>query len=88
MMKDGRVLHFGKPQEITTEIDGQVWECTVPTSCVEEYSETLNVSNLRNIENNCTVLRVISEQPPMENAVKVEPTLEDLYLFYFKGVNE
>ena len=41
-----------------------------------------------NIENNCTVLRVISEQSPMENAIKVEPTLEDLYLFYFKGVNE
>ena len=39
-------------------------------------------------ENNCTVLRVISEQSPMENAIKVEPTLEDLYLFYFKGVNE
>ena len=86
--KDGQILHFGKTQEITTEIDGQVWECTVPTSRAEQYSETLNISNLRNIENNCTVLRVISEQSPMENAIKVEPTLEDLYLFYFKGVNE
>ena len=85
MMKDGQILHFGKTQEITTEIDGQVWECTVPTSRAEQYSETLNISNLRNIENNCTVLRVISEQSPMENAIKVEPTLEDLYLFYFKG---
>ena len=88
MMKDGQILHFGKKQEITTEIDGQVWECTVPTSRAEQYSETLNISNLRNIENNCTVLRVISEQSPMENAIKVEPTLEDLYLFYFKGVNQ
>ena len=88
MMKDGQILHFRKTQEITTEIDGQVWECTVPTSRAEQYSETLNISNLRNIENNCTVLRVISEQSPMENAIKVEPTLEDLYLFYFKGVNE
>ena len=84
MMKDGQILHFGKTQEITTEIDGQVWECTVPTSRAEQYSETLNISNLRNIENNCTVLRVISEQSPMENAIKVEPTLEDLY----KGYNE
>ena len=77
MMKDGQILHFGKTQEITTEIDGQVWECTVPTSRAEQYSETLNISNLRNIENNCTVLRVISEQSPMENAIKVEPTLEN-----------
>lgn len=88
MMKAGRVLHFGRPQEITEEIEGYVWECMVPTRYAEQYSGTLNVSNLRNIENECTVLRVISESKPMENAVQVKPTLEDLYLFYFKGVNE
>lgn len=84
MMKAGRVLHFGRPQEITEEIEGYVWECMVPTRYAEQYSGTLNVSNLRNIENECTVLRVISESKPMENAVQVKPTLEDLYLFYFK----
>ena len=88
MMKAGRVLHFGRPQEITEESEGYVWECMVPTRYAEQYSGTLNVSNLRNIENECTVLRVISESKPMENAVQVKPTLEDLYLFYFKGVNE
>ena len=88
MMKASRVLHFGRPQEITEEIEGYVWECMVPTRYAEQYSGTLNVSNLRNIENECTVLRVISESKPMENAVQVKPTLEDLYLFYFKGVNE
>lgn len=88
MMKAGRVLHFGRPQEITEEIEGYVWECMVPTRYAEQYSGTLNVSNLRNIENECTVLRVISESKPMENAVQVKPTLEDLYLFYFKEVNE
>ena len=88
MMKAGRVLHFGRPQGITEEIEGYVWECMVPTRYAEQYSGTLNVSNLRNIENECTVLRVISESKPMENAVQVKPTLEDLYLFYFKGVNE
>lgn len=88
MMKAGRVLHFGRPQEITEEIEGYVWECMVPTRYAEQYSGTLNVSNLRNIENEYTVLRVISESKPMENAVQVKPTLEDLYLFYFKGVNE
>lgn len=88
MMKAGRVIHFGRPQEITAEMDGRVWECTVPTSRAERYSEVMNVGNLRNIEENYTVLRVISEQQPMKNAVQVQPTLEDLYLFYFKGENE
>lgn len=88
LMKSGRILDFGKPQEITKEIDGYVWECTVPTSRAEQYSETMNISNLRNIENDYTVLRVISKHQPIDNAIQVQPTLEDLYLFYFKGVNE
>lgn len=88
MMRSGQILHVGKPNEITTEIDGQVWECTVPANRVEPYTETLNVSNLRNTENNCTVLRVIANHQPLANAVPVPPTLEDLYLYYFKGANE
>lgn len=88
MMKTGRVIHFGKPREITAEMDGRVWECTVPTSRAEQYSEVMNVGNLRNIDNNCTVLRVISEQQPMKSAIQVQPTLEDLYMFYFKGEND
>lgn len=88
MMKAGTVLHFGKPQEITAEIDGQVWECKIPTDSVERYNETLNISNLRNLENNITILRTISREQPMENAIVVQPTLEDLYLYYFKGVDK
>ena len=26
MMKSGQIIHFGNPQEITSEIEGQVWE--------------------------------------------------------------
>lgn len=85
MMKSGQIIHFGKPQEITAEIDGQVWECTVPSAHAETYAAKFNTSNLRNTDRGETILRIISERPPMENAVRVQPNLEDLYLFYFKG---
>ena len=85
MMKSGEMIHFGKPQEITSEIDGWVWECTVPTARVEQYAATFNISNLRHTDRDETVLRIITERSPMENAVQVQPNLEDLYLFYFKG---
>ena len=85
MMKSGQIIHFGNPQEITSEIDGQVWECTVPTAYAEKYAAAYNTSNLRNISGNQTILRIIGDRPPMENVVRVQPTLEDLYLFYFKG---
>lgn len=84
MMKSGRMVHLGNPRDIIMEIHGQVWECTVSSNLADRYTETLQVSNLRNIENDCTVLRVIADYPPMENAVQVQPTLEDLYLHYFK----
>ena len=85
MMKAGQIVHFGKPQEITSELDEKVWECTVPTAHVEEYAAAFNTSNLRNTDRGETILRIIAEHPPMENAVRVQPNLEDLYLFYFKG---
>ena len=88
MMKSGQIVHFGKPQEITSEINGQVWECLVPTAYAEKYAATYNTSNLRNTDNNQTILRIIADRPPMENAVRVQPNLEDLYLFYFKGETE
>lgn len=88
MMKSGQIVHFGKPQEITSEIDGQVWECLVPASDAEKYAASYNTSNLRNTNDNQTILRIIADRPPIETAVRVQPNLEDLYLFYFKGDNE
>ena len=41
MMKSGQIIHFGNPQEITSEIDGQVWECTVPTAYAEKTRSCL-----------------------------------------------
>lgn len=88
MMKSGQIVHFGEPQEITSEIDGQVWECTVPSAYAEKYAASFNTSNLRNTDRDETILRIISDRPPMEHAVRVKPNLEDLYLFYFKGDTE
>lgn len=85
MMKSGQIVQFGKLQNIISEINGQVWECIVPSARAEEYAATFNTSNLRNLENNKTALRIIADRSPMEKAVRVQPNLEDLYLFYFKG---
>ena len=88
MMKSGSILHYGRPREITSEIRGMVWKCVVPAEKAEQYTARLNVSNLRNVDNNQTILRVISKEPPLNGALQVEPNLEDLYLYYFKGGNE
>ena len=64
---------------------GDVWECGVPTGQAERYAASWNVSNLRNEENGTTVLRVIGERPPVAGAARVQPNLEDLFLYCFGG---
>ena len=86
MIKSGTIVHFGKPQEITAEINGQVWECIVPTSCAEKYAAAYNTSDLRVLNDSETILRMIADHPPIANATQVPPNLEDLYLFYFKTI--
>lgn len=85
LMKSGQIVCFGEPREITAEISGQVWECVVPSDCGEEYAAAFHTCSQRNLNSHETVLRIIADRPPMKHAVQVQPNLEDLYLFYFKG---
>ena len=82
VMKDGKFLHRGAPEVITREARGLVWECRVDSKDAVRYVEKYNVGNLKNAGKE-TVLRIISDTRPMEGATEAEPTLEDLYLYYF-----
>ena len=82
VMKDGKFLHRGAPEVITREARGLVWECRVDSKDAVRYVEKYNVGNLKNAGKE-TVLRIISDTRPMEGAAEAEPTLEDLYLYYF-----
>jgi ABC-2 type transport system ATP-binding protein len=91
VMKEGRLLHLGEPEKITASIRGSVWECKSDPRQTAQLSDAYTVSNLRH-EGDQDMLRIVSEQKPCENAVPVEPTLEDLYLSYFSeeedGISE
>lgn len=82
VMKDGRIIHQGAPEEIVEEVDGFVWEIQIPSRETDYYISRFNVGNLRN-EGGQTILRIISENRPGMGAVQVPPNLEDLYLYYF-----
>lgn len=82
LMKKGQLLHQGRPHEIIHTIDGKVWECRVPNEKAGELIESCNVGNLR-AEGEETMLRIISDEKPLESAQAVDPNLEDLYLYYF-----
>ena len=84
LMKEGSILHKGSLPEILKPIEGKVWECRVNPSEEAQILEQYAVVNMRE-ESQGTLLRVVGEESPSENAVSVEATLEDLYLYYFAG---
>ena len=83
VMKEGRLIHRGAPDVITREIEGKVWECQVDSARAEELCSRYNVGNLKNAGDK-TILRIIGDKKPEEEAVPAQPTLEDLYLYYFQ----
>lgn len=86
ILKDGQLLNYGQPQVIIQAIEGYVWDCVLPNSQIEQYADSFPISHQRNIGQDQTVLRVISQHRPLDKAVSVPATLEDAYLFYFEGV--
>ena len=74
MMKSGQIIHFGNPQEIL--LKSTVKYGMYGSDCLcGKYAASYNTSNLRNTSENQTILRIVGDRPPMENAVRVQPTL-------------
>jgi ABC-2 type transport system ATP-binding protein len=87
VMKDGRLIHNGPLEEINKVIEHKVWECSVNIAESEQLGAMYPIINIRH-ENERVFLRLVSEKSPHDNAVSVQATLEDLYLFYFSEVSE
>ena len=84
LMKEGSILQKGSLPEILEPIQGKVWECKVNPARESQILEQYAVVNMRE-DTEGVFLRVAGEQSPSADAVSVEATLEDLYLYYFKG---
>ncbi|MCI8815158.1 MAG: ABC transporter ATP-binding protein [Oscillospiraceae bacterium] len=87
IMKNGELLRQGSPETILKSIHSFVWECDVPRQEIELLEKNYIVANLKHSAE-AERLRIISEVSPYTTAWNVEPTLEDLYLYYFAEVSD
>ena len=83
ILKNGRLRDRGTVNQLVSEISDKVWECEVTEYEANKLEETFFVSNRRQ-DGQHIVIRIVSEQAPILNASLVSPTLEDLYLYYFR----
>ena len=87
IMKNGELIQHGSPEEIMKPIEKCVWECDVSRKEAEELELNYVTANLKH-NNGAERLRIISQEAPCRTAWNVDPTLEDLYLYYFTEVSE
>ena len=83
ILKNGRLRDRGTVNQLVFEISDKVWECEVTECEANKLEETFLVSNRRQ-DGQHIVMRIVSEQAPIPKASLVSPTLEDLYLYYFR----
>ena len=83
ILKNGRLRDRGTVSQLVSEISDKVWECEVTEYEANKLEETFLVSNRRQ-DGQHIVIRIVSEQAPISKASLVSPTLEDLYLYYFR----
>lgn len=82
LMKDGEIMHKGTVDELTGTMPETVWECLVAKKMVSGLMGKYKISNMKS-EMDQVMLRIISREKPVENAVPAEASLEDVFLYYF-----
>ncbi len=82
LMKDGKMVQQGSLFDIVSSMPFKVWLCRVSQQEAADWLKKNKISNMKS-ERDYVELRVISMEQPTEDAVCVEPTLEDIFLYYF-----
>lgn len=87
IMKNGKLLLHSPTKEIIKTINNKVWVCKVTEKDIVEFSDKYTVVNLHD-KGSYVELRIINETSPNKDAISVNLTLEDLYLYYFSDTLE
>jgi ABC-2 type transport system ATP-binding protein len=82
LMKDGTLVQEGTAQQVIDSMPEKVWHCRVDHTQIPEAMRRYKVSNMKS-EPRGALLRIISPERPYPDAVSAEPSLEDVFLYYF-----
>ena len=87
LVNKGSLLREAAPEDLLKELDGMVWEWSVPSADLPALKQQHIVSGTIRRSNGVEV-RVISESRPEVQAQNVTPNLEDAYLYFIgRGIH-
>ena len=82
LMKDGQIMQQGNLDQTIASMREKVYACEVSQADATKMMKEFKVSNMK-AERGMVNLRIIASEPPIAGAFVVEPTLEDVFLYYF-----
>jgi ABC-2 type transport system ATP-binding protein len=85
IIKEGRVLRTGRPQEAIDDLRGKTWERVITKAELARFQEDFTVISVR-LTGSRTVIHVYSEQEPAPSFEQVTPDLRDVYFTTLAGV--
>lgn len=83
IMKKGKVVYNETEENLLKLIEHKIWKAEIPEDDYSLFSNRYSVIDSRQYGEHVT-MRLISEEKPGDNAVLIEPNLEDLYLYLFE----
>lgn len=83
LLGDGQLLANKQYNSLLEDMKDKVWTVDEESKNMMEYSKEYKIVNVVNVDKEHIRLRIINEDMPSKNAVKVYPDLEDVYMDYF-----
>lgn len=87
MIEEGKIINSASVESIIDSMRGRVWELEVLENEFSQLEKKLKVSGVKH-QDNKILMRVISDISPTDNSVSVIPTLEDVYMVFFKEASK
>lgn len=81
ILKEGTLITQGTTDTLNSSVYGKGWEVTANAEDATCLSNQYYVSNMKQQGENFSV-RIVNDMPPVTNAVKASPNLEDVFLYF------
>ena len=81
ILAKGKLKVMAKTEALIQKVDNKVWHSVIPSSTLAEIQNNFIVSSIVHRSDSLHV-RIVNEHKPLQDALLVESTLEDAYLYH------